>query len=143
MPSIKSRFVLKDEDIKRLNSAILRCGTESEKALNDYLHNVAGEKIAKSITRFLPRSAVNKSNHAKDSVWWEQENYNLAVNISNSLKGKRGTSFYYLYYVATCTGTNKKKGANEFMEKGMEAEHDNIVNGLLDALKEKIDKELK
>lgn len=143
MPGIKSRFVLHDEDIERVKAGIARCGTESEKTINDYLHNVAGEKLAKSITRFLPRSAVNKSNHAKDSKWWEQDNYNLAVSISNSLKGKRGTSFYYLYYVATGTGTSKKKGANEFMEKGMDAEYNNIVDGLLNALNEKIEKELK
>lgn len=140
MPSIKSNFSLKDDDIKRIQQSILKCGETSEEVINDYLHNVAGEKITKSITRFIPVSKRDKV-HAKNSKWNEQKNYNLAVNISNKTSGKN--SFYYLYYVATGTGTSKKNGPNDFMKKGMDQEYNNVVNDLVNELEKNIDKEMK
>lgn len=141
MPSIKSNFSLKAEDIDKVSQAILRVGTTSEEVINNYLHDVAGKDITKSITRFIPVSKKGKR-HAKHSNWSEQENFNMAVSISNSLKGSRGSSFYYLYYVVTGTGTSKKKGANDFMEKGMNQEYNNIVKGLIDTLDKNIEKEM-
>lgn len=142
MPSFKTNFSLNYEDVERIQQAILRCGSTSEDVINDYLHNKAGDIIIQSITKFIPRSKVNKV-HAKDSKWHEQTNYNLAVNIANSTKGKRDKSFYYLYYVATGTGTSRKNGPNDFMSKGLDKEYDNIVNGVIDELLKNINKEMK
>lgn len=142
MPSVKTKFSLDYSDMERIKNSILRCGETSEEVINNYLHNVAGEKITKSITRFIPVSNRDKV-HAKHSNWSEQANYNLAVNISNSLKGKRGTSFYYLYYVVTGTGTSKKNGPNDFMKKGLEQEYKNVVDGIVNELDKNIEKELK
>lgn len=141
MPSVKTNFSLKDKDIERIRLAMVRCGETSESVINDYLHNVAGTKLTRSITKFIPVSKRNKQ-HAKSSKWHEQANYNKAVSISNSLKGSRGTSFYYLYYVVTGTGTNRKKGARDFMEKGMNLEHNNIVEGLVEELDRYIEREV-
>lgn len=142
MPSVKTKFSLDYSDMERIKKSILNCGESSERVINNYLHDVAGEKITKSITRFIPVSKRDKT-HAKHSNWSEQANYNLAVNISNSLKGKRGKSFYYLYYVVTGTGTNKKKGPNDFMKKGLDQEQNNIVNGIINELDKNIEKEMK
>lgn len=139
MPSIKANFSLKDEDVERVRKAIKRVGYTSEEVINNYLHNVAGEKISKSITRFIPVSKRKKV-HAKDSKWSEQKNHNMAVTISNKTTGKK--SFYYLYYVATGTGTSKRNGKNDFMKKGMDKEYNNIVNGLIEELSTNIEKEM-
>lgn len=141
MPSVKTNFSLNYSDMERIRQAILRCGNTSEKVINDYIHNKAGANITKSITKFIPRSEKGKR-HAKDSNWSEQTNYNLAVNISNSLKGKRGSSFYYLYYVVTGTGTSRRKGSNDFMTKGLNNEYKNVVDGIVNELSQNIDKEL-
>ena len=143
MPKAKTDFNMKYDDFLRVKQAIGRCGDTSEKVINNYLHNVAGEKIKDSITKFIPRSPRRNVIHAKNSNWSEQENYNLAVTIGNNLKGKRGTSFYYLYYVVTGTGTNEKKGARDFMEQGLNKEYNNVVNGLINELDKNIEKEMK
>ena len=140
MPTIKAKFTLKDDDIEKVKQAIATCGEYSERAINDYLHNTAGTMIADSITNFIPRSNRDKV-HAKDIKWWVQFNYNLAVAIENQTIGRKST--YYLFYPATGSGTSRKKGANPFMERGMEKVHDEIVNGIVNALINKIDKELK
>lgn len=141
MPSFKAQFKLRYEDIDRINEAIANAGHTAEKSINAYLHYEGAEIIAESITKFMPRSAVDRM-HAKDNRWWEMQPYNLAVEISNSLKGKRGTSFYYLYYPSTGTGTSKWRGRNLFMEKGLEAQHDSLVNGIIEAILQNIDKEI-
>lgn len=147
MPSIKANFKLKDEDIEKIRNAILRCGTTSEEVLNDYIHNKASEKFIKRMDRYIPVAKKDKNHkhipiRAKGNKWYEQENYNLAVNISNSLKGKRGTSFYYLYYIVTGTGTSKNIGARDFMEQGVNEEYNNVVNEMLEELEKNIDKEM-
>ena len=143
MPSVKTNFSLKDSDVEKIKRAIGGLGVTSEQVINKYLHDVAGENITKRITNYIPRSPRKNVIHAKNSKWSEQENFNLAVKIGNNLKGSRGKSFYYLYYVVTGTGTNEKKGARDFMEKGLNAEYDNVVNGIIDELDKNIEKELK
>lgn len=153
MPSIKADFSLKDEDFEKIRKAILRCGTTSEEVLNDYIHNRASEKFIKRMDKYIPVAKIDKTHRsipirAKGNKWFEQENYNLAVNISNSLKGKRGSSFYYLYYVVTGTGTSEPSkrrsgvGGIDFMKKGIDEEYDNVVNEMLSELEKNIDKEM-
>lgn len=148
MPSIKTEFGFNDDDFNEIQQSIKRLGYSSEEVINDYLHNIAGKDITESITHFIPVAKVDKTHKripliAKNSIWSEQENFNLAVGISNSLKGKRGTSFYYLYYVVTGTGTSKYKGPRDFMSKGLNQEYDNVVDGLINELEKNIDKEMK
>lgn len=137
----KAKFELHDVDVERIQNAILNVGPTSENVINDYLHSTGGGQIVKGITNLIPRSKFG-THHARDNNWSEQTNYNLAVDISNSLKGKRGTSFYYLYYVVTGTGTSKKIGPRDFMSEGMNREYDNVVNGLFDAINENIEREM-
>lgn len=142
MPSVKTNFQLNYSDIERIEKAIMRCGEGAEERINDYLKSVGGEKIAKSITNFIPRSNRNKT-HAKNSKWWKQLNYNLAVVVENSTTGKKDKSFYYLYYPATGTGTSKRKGSNDFMGKGLNKEYKTLVDDLIDVLDKSIEKEMK
>ena len=143
MPSIRTNFSFKDSDIEKIKQAIINVGVTSERVVNNYLHNVAGKNITERITNYIPHSPRKNVIHAKNSKWSEQENFNLAIKIGNSLKGSRGKSFYYLYYVVTGTGTSYKKGARDFMEEGLNAEYENVVNGIVNELSKNIEKELK
>ena len=140
MPSIKTKFELQDKDVERIKKSISNLGGSSENVINKYLHNKGGQKIVTGITKFIPVSKRDKR-HAKTSKWYKQNNYNLAVAIENSTGGKN--SFYYLYYVATGTGTSEKNGPNDFMNKGMDKEYKSIVNDLIEEIDKNIEKELK
>lgn len=142
MPVIKQKFGLKYEDIEKLNKKLLKINESKEKTINDCLKEIASPKVTRSVTSFLPVSEKG-NRHAKKSKWYEVEYYNLSFVLSNSLKGKRGTSFYYLYYPATGTGTSNKKGPNDFLGKGIDKEYNNIVSDLLNALDKKIEEELR
>lgn len=139
MGIVRSKFTLKDDDIERLRNAVVSCGTSSENVINDYLHTSGAEKIVESVTRFIPVSKKGKR-HAKSSKWYKQTNYNMAVAIENNSSGKK--SFYYLYYVATGTGTSSQKGANNFMDKGMNKIYDKVVDDLVNELEKNIERKM-
>lgn len=141
MPGIKARFDLKDADVVKLKNAISQLGTDAENVINEHMHNVTGKQMVEGITRFIPVSEKG-TRHAKYSKWWKQTNYNLAVEIENSDAGKRKTSFYYLYYVATGTGSNRSYGKRDFMEQGINAEYDKIVDSLMEKLTDTIERRL-
>lgn len=140
MPSVKASFKLKDSDIIKLDDQLKRIGDGVEDVVNEHLHTVTGKQMADSITQFIPVSKKGKR-HAKHSKWWEQKDYNLGVEISNSIRGKR--SFYYLYYVATGTGTSYRNGKRDFMQEGVDKAYDKIVNSLTEKLEEHIERGLK
>ena len=140
MPSIKSNFTIKYDDFNKIQEKILKLGFESENAINEYVHNPAAQQLISSATKELPVSKKGKQ-HAKKNIWYEKNDYNLAVNISNNLKGKRGSSFYYLYYVATGLGTSTEKGPNDFLERGTNKIYSKLIDGLINQLEKKIEED--
>ena len=141
MPVIKERFELKYDDVQKLKQSIINFQGNKEDVINDCLRKITGPKVTRSVTDFLPISEKGKR-HAKDNKWYDLQYYNLSFVLSNNLKGKRGTSFYYLYYPATGTGHSKKKGPNDFLNKGINKVYDNVIEDLLNALNNRIEEEL-
>lgn len=143
MPSIKTKFELKGKEVEDIRRLINKLGPFSERTINDCLHKQGGETLQKYLTMFMPRSDRDKV-HAKDSKWWVQDNYNLAVAISNKTTGTKGkNNFYYLFYPATATGTSKYVTGDTFTEEGLEHSKYEIIYDLEQALMKNIDKELK
>ena len=131
------------QDVEEIQRLITKLGSSSEKVINDCLHKQGGETLQKYLTMFMPRSDRNKV-HAKDSKWWVQTNYNLAVAISNKTTGTKGkNNFYYLFYPATATGTSKYVTGDTFMEEGLEHAKYEIIYDLEQTLIKNINKELK
>lgn len=141
MPKISNNFELKYDDIEKLNKSLFRIQGDKEKTINDCLQQITGPRVAKNVTDFLPISEKGKR-HAKNNRWYSIEYYNMSFVLSNSLEGKRGSSFYYLYYPATGTGNSYKKGPNDFLGKGMNKSYNAIINDLLSSLNKKIEEEL-
>lgn len=142
MPIIKQNFELDYSDCKKLEEITLKIKDGVENTINNCLKDIVSPKITKSVTNFIPKSEKGKR-HAKENKWYELKYYNLAFVLSNSLRGKRKTSFYYLYYPATGTGNSYKKGPNDFLGKGVAKGKNNAVTDLLNALNKKIEEEMK
>lgn len=140
MPIIKQTLSLNYEESKKLEEAMKKVSYDVPTIINECLERKVAPKLKDKATFYLPKSA-NGKRHAKDNIWYETEFYNLAFVLSNSLKGKRGTSFYYLYYPATGTGQSYKKGPNDFLGKGEKRIHSEAVLDLLNSLNKKIEEE--
>ena len=141
MPVVKERFALNSKDVDRVQKAILSFQKDAENAINEYLEKIGSNKVIKSVTDVLPYYEKTKL-HAKYSKWYDIGFNNMSFVLSNSLKGKRGTSFYYLYFPATGTGNSYKKGPNDFFGTGFNNIYDSFVDGLIMSLENKIEEEL-
>lgn len=127
-------FSLKEEDLQRIQNSIQQFEYDAEKVINDYLDSDAKDKFIASITNLIPVSNVNKRIHAKNSNPLDGKvRNNLTLWIHTKPK------FNYLYFPQNAEGTSKGKSPNDFMEKGIDAEYDNVVNGILEKLQNRME----
>ena len=113
-------FGLSAEDVERLQQAIMSYGDGAEKVINNYL---------KAIINYIPVSNRNKQ-HAKDSSPLKAEQKeNLSLYIHTK------TQYNYLYFPQEAEGVHfQGKVPNDFMQHGVDAQYDNVVNNLLEKL---------
>lgn len=121
-------FGFKRNDVEKIQNLLLATPQNAEKVINNYLHNIAKEKLVNSITNFIPVSDIKTKIHAKESKWYETKDWNLAVEVKNARK------FYYIYFPLTAQGTSEGKMPNDFFLKGMMAVYDDVVEELLEEL---------
>lgn len=125
-------FTLDDKDMELLKQRIQEYGTGAEDAINKYLHGEGKESIMKSIEDYTPVSSRKKA-HAKGSMPYQGTGYNLSVTV------KTKTKYNYLYFPDAGEGTSRKNPKNSgFMEKGLDAIYDKIVDGMLKAVVKEI-----
>ena len=125
-------FSLKEEDLGRIQEAIMDFGDDAERVINDYLRNEANAKFIKSITNLIPVSKINKR-HAKTSNPLDTKFYNLALYIHTKSK------FNYLYFPQNAEGQSRNNSPNDFMEKGIDAEYNNVVNEMIEKLQRRME----
>ncbi|SFJ33271.1 hypothetical protein SAMN02910355_2248 [Terrisporobacter glycolicus] len=127
-------FSLKEEDLGRIQEAIMDFEGDSERVINDCLANEVRDKLITSITNLIPVSEKNKKQHAKTSNPLDGKiRNNLTLWIHTKSK------FNYLYFPQNAEGTSKGNSQNDFMEKGIDAEYDNAVNIILEKLQRRME----
>lgn len=132
-------FQIKQEDIIRLQEAMMRFGDESESTINDYFMGIGANIGVRAITSLLPTSGrtwKGKGKPAKSSNPFQSDFVNLGFSIRSKKK------YNYLYFPDQGSGTSLKNNPLEFMDKGLDKVYDDIVDGLLKGLKIKIEEEL-
>ena len=126
-------FSLKEEDLGRIQEAIMDFGDDAERVVNDCLANDVKDKFITSITNLMPVSNKNKR-HAKSSNPLDGKVRN---NLTLWIHTK--TKYNYLYFPQNAEGTSKRNSPNDFMEKGIEVEYDNVVNEMLEKLQRRME----
>lgn len=124
-----SIFSMDASDIEKIQQKIIDFGEGAEEVLNNYLMNEANAMFNSAIVNLIPVSDRNKK-HAKysDPIKGEQDR-----TLELYMHSKK--AYNYLYFPQTATGVRfLGKAPNDFMGKGVEAEMDNVVNGMLDVL---------
>lgn len=118
-------FRLNVSDVERLQDAMKAFDGNVEEAINDVLHNEAGEKIQESIRRLMPESGKNwkgKSSPAKTSNSMEAVNGNLYITIRSTKR------YQYLYFPDDGSSTRRHAGNQQFFAKGAEEVKDEIID---------------
>lgn len=127
-------FSLKEEDLGRIQEAIMDFRDDVESVINDCLANEVKELLTNSITNLIPVSDKNKKQHAKTSNPLDGKvRNNLTLWIHTKPK------YNYLYFPQNAEGTSKSNSPNDFMDKGIDAEYDNVVNIMLEKLQRRME----
>lgn len=122
-------FTIDDNDMLTIQQRIKEFQGDAEKTINDFLMNEASETFKTSIINFIPVSKAKKRKHAKTSDPLEhKQERNLELII------KTKTKYNYLYFPQNAEGTSKHNAPNDFVQKGVDREYDNVINSLLDKL---------
>ena len=114
-------FTINCEDFDELQNAMREYQGNTENAINDVLHNYAGNRAQEDIYRLMPVSTKKKGKHAKNSKSLSNVTGNLSVTIT--AKGK----WHYLYFPDDGTNTRRHIGNQQFFAHGGEAAQDDIV----------------
>jgi HK97 gp10 family phage protein len=119
--------------VDALQKALKEYGENTEEAINDVLHNYAGDRAQEEIRRLIPVSGKHwkgKAPAAKTSQSMRNEHGNLSVTVTTAKK------YQYLYFPNDGTNTRRHVGNQQFFEKGGEAATNDIVERCISRLTE-------
>ena len=121
-------FSIKDEDLEVIQNKMREYQGDTEEVINNFLMNEASKIFTDSIINYIPLSNRNKKHAKLSNPLMHTQKYNLELIIKTKSK------FNYLYFPQNAEGTSKGKQPNDFMEKGIDAEYDNVINRLIEKL---------
>ena len=125
-----SKYELNADSIDILERAIKEYQQGAEEKITSYLHNRGYQAISNSIQNMIPVSDRKKKHARSSSALMDREKGSmLAVTVGTRSK------FHYLYFPDDGTNTKHHIGEQHFFERGVEAQEENVINGILDALK--------
>ena len=122
---------------------------KSEYEANNYLWNEGGDVFKTQVLKFMPRSNKDKSKvkkapkvHAKDVESLDKIPFNLGIKVQTKLK-LSSKDFGYLIFPDEGRGKHqKRKGEQAFFGRALETKTDEVGDGLLGHLNNKIEEEL-
>ena len=118
-------FKLDQEDFERLEKAMKDFQGDTEKTINEVLHNEAGQFIHDEIKRLMPVSGKKwkgKKAPAKTSNSLEIVGGNLSVTV----RAKK--AYQYLYFPDDGSNTRRHVGNQQFFLNGGENKKEEILN---------------
>ena len=107
-----------------IEEALRQYEGNAEDAINDVLHNYAGDKAQEEIRRLIPvsgKSWKGKAPAAKTSKSMQNVTANLSVTVTTSKR------YQYLYFPNDGSNTKRHAGNQQFFEKGGEAAMPDII----------------
>lgn len=129
-------FKIDMSDVERLHQAMVEFQGNTEKEINDVLHNEANPLIQKSVQNLIPvsgRKWKGKKPPAKSSNSLEEIKENLTAGVKNA------KAYGYLYFPDDGTNTRRHVGNQQFFRAGGEAVQDEVVERCVNRLVTKME----
>lgn len=114
-------FKVEFSEVEKLQRVLKNYQGDTEEAVNDVLHNYAGDRAQVDIFRLMPVSQKRTGTHAKHSKSLRNVLGNLSVTVTTAGK------FGYLYFADDGTNTRRHVGNQRFFERGGEAATNDII----------------
>lgn len=118
-------FKVEFGETEKLIQAMESFQGDTESAINDVLHNEAGDLAQEAIRRLMPVSGKRwrgKAPAAKKSKSLRNINSNLAVTVTTSKR------YQYLYFPDDGTNTRRHAGNQQFFFRGGQNVQDEIID---------------
>lgn len=118
-------------ELGTLQEVIAQYIGNTEEAINNVLHNYAGDRAQEEIRRLIPvsgKSWKGKAPAARDSNSMRNVHGNLSETVTTAKR------YQYLYFPNDGTNTRRHVGNQQFFEKGGDAAMDDIVERCILAL---------
>lgn len=110
---------------ERLQEAMQAYQGKTEEAINDVLHNEAGQLIHDAVKRLIPRSNRDWKGKKKPAA---TSNSLLVAGTNLSVTVKTKTAYNYLYFPNDGSNTRRHVGQQFFFERGGESQTDEVIN---------------
>lgn len=127
-------------EVDRLQQALESYQGDAESAINEVLHDEAGDLAQEAIRRLMPVSGKRwrgKKPAAKFSKSLRNINGNLAVTVTTS------KNHQYLYFPDDGSNTRRHVGNQQFFRRGGEAVQGEIIDRCINKLITKFESEVK
>lgn len=121
-------FEIDQKDLDNVLDAIQSFPGNSEITINSYFEETGAPQVNKSIVNLIPVSSAKKKRHAKSSNPLTNKIFNLGFAV------KTKSAFNYLFFPDQGEGTSSSNDPLNFMENGLNAEYDSIIDGILKSL---------
>ena len=126
-----ANFKLELAGIDRLEQAMRSYSGNAEKAINDVLHNEAGDIIQDSIQFLIPESGAKwkgKAPPAREGNSLRSIEGNLFIDVTTTKR------YQYLYFPDDGSSTKRHAGNQQFFYRGAEAVQDEIIDRCIERL---------
>lgn len=123
-------------EAERLFKALEGYQGDAESAINDVLHNEAGDMAQEAIKKLIPvsgRTWRGKKRAAKTAKSLKNVTGNLFVKVTTT------KNYQYLYFPDDGTNTVKHVGEQQFFARGGESVKDEIINRCINKLVNKFE----
>lgn len=127
-------FKIEFAEVEKLQQAMQEYVGNTEEAINDVLHNYAGDRVQVDILRLMPVSNKTRGTHAKHSKSLRNVFGNLSVTVTTSGK------YSYLYFPDDGTNTRRHVGNQQFFARGGDAATNDIVERCVTRLTNEFEK---
>ena len=124
-------FRLNHEEFARLENAMKNFQGDTEKTINEVLHNEGGQLIHDEIKRLMPMSGKRwkgKKPSAKTSNSLQIVGGNLSVTVTTK------KAYQYLYFPDDGSNTRRHAGNQQFFLNGGENQKEEIINRCINRL---------
>jgi HK97 gp10 family phage protein len=129
-------FKIEVKEIDRLHKAMKDFQGDTEKIINDVLHNEASPLIQEGIRSLIPisgRTWKGKRPPAKVSKSLTDQKGNLSITV------KTTSNYHYLYFPDDGSNTRRHAGNKQFFLRGGQSQENEIVNRCISKLTKNFD----
>lgn len=117
-------FKIEGLELDNLEKAMKDYQGNTEDAINDVLHNKAGDLIQEGVRKLIPSSKrkwKGKKGPAKTSKSLRNKNENLAVTVTTT------SNYQYLYFPDDGSSTTNHAGNQQFFYKGGISKQSDVI----------------